>query len=176
MTPSILKIRKRCEAMRKSLFDLLKRIPDGIAGMLKMIPHLSPLFHDDNPQRRQFERFRTEGNSYVAFGNPFKRDGKLIDISSNGIAFKCFVEKGRLKGLFDLDIFLEDESFYLAKIPCRIVTDFELDESRTEGVRRCGAQFGELTASQKRRLEFFLKNHTKNTQHPRYYLADPFAF
>jgi hypothetical protein len=64
--------------------------------------------------------------------------------------------------LFELDLFLIDTDFYLSEIPFSTVSDFKIHENPFSSItmRRCGVQFGELNASQRAELEYFIQNHT----------------
>ncbi len=89
--------------------------------------------------------------------------GQIIDISKNGLALDYIERRGEAMRVFKLDILYAQDTFYLGKLLFKPVYDYVLDTEvpvNSFAIRRCGVQFGELTAHQKSRLEFFIQNYT----------------
>ena len=88
--------------------------------------------------------------------------GQIINISTKGLAFEYIERRGESIRLFKLDVLFAEDAFYLGKLLFKPVFDFAVDSEvpvDSFTIRRCGVQFGELTAYQKSRLEFFVNNH-----------------
>ncbi len=89
--------------------------------------------------------------------------GQIININTNGLAFDYIERRGEAMQLFKLDILYAQDSFYLGKLLFKPVYDHVIDSEfpvNSFMIRRCGVQFGELTAHQKSRLEYFIHHHT----------------
>ena len=89
--------------------------------------------------------------------------GQIININSNGLAFDYIERRGEAMQVFKLDILCAQDSFYLGKLLFKPVYDHVIDSEvpvKSFMIRRCGVQFGELTAHQKSRLEYFIHHHT----------------
>jgi len=114
-------------------------------------------------ERREHERFRVRRDACVALMSDFRHVGQIIDISRGGLSFS-YVPIAELQDeSLELDIFLAGGSSYLYKVPFKAVSDSETDSDNpfpSLSMRRYGLQFGELTHSQKSRLEYFLQNYT----------------
>ena len=130
--------------------------------------------------RRIHKRFKVkEGAFAVLFQNSSKL-GQIIDISMGGFSFcysdSQFIDNDRdgqaffyhdrrrpLENLSFFDIFLVDSGIYLEQVPCKIVSNFEIedtDSSISISIKRCGIQFDELLPDQISDLEYFIKNCT----------------
>ena len=133
--------------------------------------------------RRIHKRFKVkEGAFAVLFQNSSKL-GQITDISMGGFSFRyCdsqFIDNDRdgqaffyhdhrmqLENLSFFDIFLVDSGIFLNRIPCKIVSTFEiedLDSSVPISMKRCGIQFDGLLPDQISDLEYFIKNCTLDT-------------
>lgn len=89
--------------------------------------------------------------------------GQIININTNGLAFDYIERRGEAMQVFKLDILYAQDTFYLGKLLFKPVYDYVIESEipvNSFTIRRCGVQFGELTAYQKSRLEFFMQNHT----------------
>ncbi len=91
------------------------------------------------------------------------RMGQIININKNGLAFDYIERRGEAMQVFKLDILYAQDTFYLGKLLFKPVYDYVIDSEvpvNSFTIRRCGVQFGELTAHQKSRLEYFIQNYT----------------
>jgi hypothetical protein len=115
-------------------------------------------------ERRKNSRFKVDEG---AFAVPKPRTavmGKIIDISNGGLTFGYFDSQGRTKESFELTIAMISQGFKLDRLPCKTVSDFELPSDFIEDSvkkRRCCVKFGQMTGSQKERLEYFIQKYTR---------------
>jgi hypothetical protein len=115
--------------------------------------------------RRKNKRFRVRGMAlavvrpYLIHRNPV---GAINDISLKGLSFSYVVNAETTRELPELDVCLQDNGFYVCKIPFETVSDFEVKEPcafRPMGLRRRGVQFGDLSEKQVSQLEYFIENY-----------------
>ena len=134
--------------------------------------------------RRSHKRYRVkEGTFAVLYLNSFKlapiidisrggfsfrySDSQFIDIDQDGRAFFYQFNRRRLEEFSTFDIFLVDSGIYLDRLPCKIVSNFELKEIKSTNsirMRRYCIQFDELVPRQISDLEYFLKNCTEDSK------------
>jgi hypothetical protein len=117
-------------------------------------------------EHRKRKRFQVPTGTYIALRPDYIKVGQIIDISVDGLAFDYVGhDKKSSTESRELDILMLDSAFHLYKIPCRIISDLKTYQSPpgfTISMRRCGVQFGGLTAYQSGRLKYFIKKHTKS--------------
>jgi len=102
--------------------------------------------------RREHRRFKAREGSFAAL-KPSQAVGEITNISKGGLAVHYAL----------YDRIVTTDHFHLKKIPCKTVSDFEIEESLPDSsisMRRCGLQFGGLTEEQKSQLDYFLHNYT----------------
>jgi hypothetical protein len=90
------------------------------------------------------------------------RLGKIDNISMGGLTFQHVDSRIKLNNAFVLDILLADCGFYLANIPFKIITDFEIPDDipgTSFETRQVRLQFQNLNAIQQMRLKDFIFNH-----------------
>ncbi len=117
-------------------------------------------------EKRKYVRFAAQDKTFAALRSGFKKVGKVRDISVKGLGFS-YLEHSREDDSdaksTNVDIFLSDNKFHLANVPCRVAYDMESSPSDTIGMiktYKCGLHFEELTKDQSEQLEFLIKNHT----------------
>ena len=117
--------------------------------------------HNDM-ERRKFTRFRARDDAFAALRGDFSKVGKIYDISLNGLAFRYLAEKRGEEVYSHVDIFLSNNGFHLAGVPCTVVYDEKesISKSHTVSPYRCGLKFKPLREEYQSKLEFFLNNHT----------------
>ena len=122
-------------------------------------------------ERRKSTRFLAEEDAYAALGINFTRVGKLKDISIGGLAFEyidytesCVQDSSRVA------IFHSQNEFHLPNLACRLICNLtvtaendDLPFSRLFVIHRCAIQFGNITAKERKRLEFFINHCTCGT-------------
>ena len=130
--------------------------------------------------RRFHERFKVKDGAFAVIYPNSSKLAQILDISMAGFSFRYsdsqYIDNDRdghallyrnhqlpLKNFSTFDIFLVDSGIYLDRIPCKIVSNFELDELDSPNsipMRRCCIQFDELGTEQVSDLEYFIKNCT----------------
>jgi hypothetical protein len=130
--------------------------------------------------RRSHKRFKVKDGAFAVLYQNSSKLAQIIDISPDGFSFRysdsqfldddrsgqAFLYHGdrqQFKGFSNFDIFLVDSGIYLDRIPCNIVSDFELEElgsSNSITMRRCCIQFEDLVPGQISDLDYFIKTCT----------------
>ncbi len=88
--------------------------------------------------------------------------GIIDNIGMGGLTFQHVDSRVKLDNTFVLDILLADCGFYLADIPFKIITDFEIpDDILGDSVvmRQVRLQFRKLNANLEAKLKDFILNH-----------------
>jgi c-di-GMP-binding flagellar brake protein YcgR len=116
-----------------------------------------------NSERRKTVRFLPQTETYVALRPDFTKLGRLINISKGGLAFQYIAGQRQGQAPTHLDLFAGNDTFYLSRIPCRVIYNIRFPENEKSlklfEHMRCGLEFGEITAAQATQLESYLKNH-----------------
>jgi hypothetical protein len=113
--------------------------------------------------RRKNRRFRVQAPSFVLFRPDSGKMGRIVDINMEGLTFRYIPEEEPLKDVFELDILMADESFYVKRIPIKTISDVESDKDAPLSsvvMRRRGVRFGTLSESQRLQLRAFIERHT----------------
>lgn len=120
-------------------------------------------------EQRKSARYRVGSNAYALLKQPhYKELGKIIDISQSGISFLCINQGDWDCEAFEIDIFIGHEQnscmaeqIVLKNIPLRpIAYCRDNDRDCTSNLmRRCGVEFGKLSADQRARLDLFILRH-----------------
>jgi hypothetical protein len=119
-------------------------------------------------ERRKHKRFEAPSDAVVFLrtsGPDFTIVGKIIDISTCGLAFLYSAASMQKDESRNLDIILAGPRFSLGKVPFKTISDFEISMECPVGFmapRRRGVQFGDLTDNQKLELEYFIQSCTPN--------------
>ncbi len=105
-------------------------------------------------ERRNHPRQAPPRETVAAVRPDYDLLGRIRNISMKGLLFQYMAVSGddsccRVGSVVEIDIFLPGESFYLLKVPCRIIHDGELRGGRRQGehpsLRRCGLKFEKLS-------------------------------
>ncbi len=112
-------------------------------------------------ERRQEKRFRVNDGAFVVLTPADPKVGRIIDISTDGLAFAYIGKDGPLDESTEVSIFSEDCSFSLYKVPCDIILDSGPDESGFApiSIRECRVKFGELKQNQISELNGFIQHY-----------------
>ena len=133
--------------------------------------------------RRNCQRYEVKEGTFAVLFEEFSKIRHLVDISMKGFSFRyCpspLIDTDRdgmatfypflgdsLEGIYSFDLFLADSGLFLDRIPCRIITDFEInhnDLSISFPIKRCGLEFHNLNPGQKSELERFIRQCAKST-------------
>ena len=131
--------------------------------------------------RRTYRRFKVKDGTFAVLFQDSSKLAEIIDISMAGFAFRysdsAFIDNDRdgraflyqdrqeqLDRLSSFDIFLVDSGIYLDRIPCKIVSQIEVDGPESPNaipMKRCGIAFENLLPAQISDLEYFIKNCTQ---------------
>ena len=134
--------------------------------------------------RRSHKRYKVKDGTFAVLYENSSKLAPIIDISAAGFSFRYsdsqFIDndrdgkaffyqncKSQLEHFSTFDIFLVDSGIYLDRLPCKIVSNFELDEMESTNsipMRRCCVQFEELASEQISDLESFIKNCTEDSK------------
>ena len=115
-------------------------------------------------EKRKFTRFKVKYLSFALLRAVLYEElGEIIDISKGGLAFKYLVGENQIKEAVALDIMHSGSDFYIKKLPCKTISDFELineiDFSSLK-MKRHSIKFGELDNNQISDLDYFIKQYT----------------
>ena len=133
--------------------------------------------------RRSHKRFKVKDGAFAVLYQDSSKLAQIIDISPAGFSFRYsdsqFIDNDRsgqaflfhdarqqLTDLSNFDIFLVDSGLYLDRMPCKIVSNFEVEEPESHNLvsmRRCCIQFDGLVSEQISDLEYFIDNCTLDT-------------
>ena len=122
-------------------------------------------------ERRKYTRFLAEEYAYAALGANFTKVGKLKDISINGLSFEYIAcIENCVQDSSKVAIFHAQNDFHLPNIACRLICssaisagDEESPFARQYIIHRCAIQFGDISAKQRKQLEFFINHYTCGT-------------
>ena len=132
--------------------------------------------------RRTHTRYKVKDGAFAVLYQNSSKLGQIIDISMAGFSFRYsdsqYIDSDRdgkavfyhdhrrsLENLAAFDIFLVDSGIYIDRIPCKIVSNFEIDDSDSSNsipMKRCGIQFDKLVPDQISDLASFIKNCTSD--------------
>jgi hypothetical protein len=118
-----------------------------------------PMNRIPGAERRKHKRFRVQTGAFAALCPQFNIIGQIVDISTDGLAFRYVAREERSKESSKLSILLTDGSFCFDKIPFEAIWDASMPHEFSLGditLRQCGVQFGELTPGQKLDLQYFV--------------------
>lgn len=114
-------------------------------------------------ERRKHKRFQVKDFTFVKFKSESDEDfGQLLDISKGGLSLRYFVNGGKPKKFYKLDIFLSGGDFIIAGIPFRTISNIELPDGLQFSpiiFRRFSVKFGHLKPNQISKLDYFLSQH-----------------
>ena len=119
-------------------------------------------------ERRKAKRFYAADNAFAVLHANSIIVTSLSDINMEGLAFEYMIDSDEhLGNAKELDIFCEDAEqmfdFHLQNVPFQIISqeEFGADDHFIPLVRkRFSVQFGELTAEQMARLDYFVNHLT----------------
>lgn len=113
-------------------------------------------------ERRIEKRFRVKDGALVILKPADAGTGRIIDISRGGLTFEHLSSQRAPYQVTELDILLTGTAFGLHDVPCSSIWNLTIYERPEASAykTRYGIQFGELTPSQTRLLEYFIQNHT----------------
>jgi hypothetical protein len=117
---------------------------------------------DDHQLHRIDEMSKGEIAFAVFKSNPPKM-GEIIEISRGGLSFSYIENEADLSDFKEMDILFVDEDFHLTQLQFKPVDDTAIIDSnriRTLQMKRQTVKFKDLSAMQKKQLEYVLENFT----------------
>ncbi|MDY0041351.1 MAG: PilZ domain-containing protein [Desulforhabdus sp.] len=115
-------------------------------------------------ERRKHERYRADGEVFLTFRPNFQKIGRIRDISQGGVAFEYTADRESKDEYYvEVDIFSTGKDFHLARIPCRVIYDAQIDSYASFSnmiTRRCGLQFDSLNQDQISKLSRLCRSCT----------------
>ena len=113
-------------------------------------------------ERRKHKRLHIQNGAFVILPSHEKKAGRIVDISPDGLTFTYHTSGDGSVMATQLDIFVAGSPIHMNKIPCRTISDFEIDSDiyRSLIKRRCGMQFGMLEKDQMFQLNDLIQHHT----------------
>jgi hypothetical protein len=114
-------------------------------------------------ERRKIDRYKVKDASFVILKEGQVNEmAQLVDISEDGLG--CYSVTDEPKNINNplSEIILADNGFCIEQIPLKKVSAIELSDNLPLNLKkmRYGLQFSELTAEQRSKLLFFIRNHT----------------
>jgi hypothetical protein len=117
-------------------------------------------YRHEQVERRKHRRFQTRDGALAALSFQFAVLGRIMDVSSGGLAFRYVASAVRSTESSKLNILLTDRSFCLDKVPFKSVWDLAIPGEFSSGsitLRQCGVKFGRLTHGQELGLGYFIR-------------------
>ena len=114
-------------------------------------------------ERRRSGRLKVMRDAFVALRPDYLTLGQIVNLSTGGLAFRCFDTGKPSNGSFELDILLPGRAFYLYEVPFVFIWGFKTANDGTLNLSNTcqgGVQFGELKPYQKFQIERFIENST----------------
>ena len=112
-------------------------------------------------ERRKHKRLQPQIDTPVILKSHDTKAASIVDVSMGGLGFRCIGGEKLMCESMKISILPAENSFYLYKIPCRLVWSrrSEKDHYSSITTRRCGVQFEELTPQGVSQLEHFIQNY-----------------
>jgi hypothetical protein len=117
-----------------------------------------------NVERRKTRRFQVKDKCFAVINPDPVKLVPIIDISAGGLGFYLNDHENWLNDMSKLEIMVADCSFYLEKLPFRVVSNARAFPNQSTSLldgRRYGIKFGHLQPSQQSRLKYFIRNYTE---------------
>ena len=113
-------------------------------------------------ERRKHERLQIQHGAFVILKSYDNKVGRIVDISLDGLTFIYHTSGDGSVMATQLDIFVAGSPIHMNKIPCRTISDFEIDSDihRSMIIRRCGVQFGTLNQGQIFQFNYLMQHNT----------------
>lgn len=117
-------------------------------------------------ERRKQKRYLSRDKSYAVLCIPGNTIGKIIDMSSSGLAFQYFSANDKLMDSHSLDIITMEKGLCLEHVPYELIDDFIIPYEHNPFdqliMRRHCVKFNSLTNDHVTKIQSFLKEHGKS--------------
>jgi hypothetical protein len=117
----------------------------------------------ENHQLNRIDRMSKGEIALAVFKSNPPRMGEIIEISRGGLSFSYIDKETDLSDFSEMDILFVDEDFHLTQLPFKPIGDTAIVDTnriRTLEMKRQTVKFKNLSARQKKQLEYVLKNFT----------------
>lgn len=125
-------------------------------------------------ERRKYPRYCVRDNAFAVIGPEPVTLAPVIDISLGGLGIGVNGLNLRAEGLDvppkKLEIVIDDGSFYMDKLPYRLIARNRNFSGNLFGSFQAiyGVKFVDLMSSQQTRLKYFIRNHTRGGMTPKF--------
>ena len=112
-------------------------------------------------ERRKHQRFKINGRAFAYYETRSPKIAEIVDIGVGGVAFTYKGIAETVNQPLELEIILPDSTRLMEKLPCKTVSDFQIDSDwkGEKAPRRCSVAFSSLTETQKEKLAYFVDNY-----------------
>ena len=111
-------------------------------------------------ERRKYKRHDLQEGTFAAVLSNYLI-GQVKNISREGIAFTYVDLEDQIFSRDEMEIFSDDNNFFLKKIPFKVVSNIDMEihvPYTTPPIKQISGEFAELTGYQKSQLDIFLQN------------------
>ena len=124
-------------------------------------------------ERRKNPRYCVRDNAFAVIGPEPVKLTPIVDISLGGLGIGLNginIGADGLNGAAKLEIVIDDGSFYLDKLPFQLLPKYRNFPRNPSGSFQniYGIKFVDLMSSQKSRLKYFIRNHTRGGMTPKF--------
>jgi c-di-GMP-binding flagellar brake protein YcgR len=111
--------------------------------------------------RRQHKRFKINGRAFAYYETHSPKIAEITDISTEGISLSYVGSSETVNQTLELEIIPPDSARCMEKLPCRTVSDCQIDAGMDEGLgtRRCSVKFADLTEDQRAKVQCFIDDY-----------------
>lgn len=116
-------------------------------------------------ERRKMPRYNAKDGAFAVMTfSPYSiKLGRIVDISSSGLAFFYESWEEWPQDAHKLDILFGEKGFYIDKLAIETISDVSVPNESpfmATKIRRRGVKFAEMTPEQRAQLDYFLTNLT----------------
>lgn len=119
---------------------------------------------EEVPERRKHGRYKTNNGASVRFKSHPAMSGRLIDISTEGLAFDYLAEKRQTAESMNLRLVSTSFDAFSSSLSVKTIWDVRIrgrTSDASSAIRRCGVRFDDLTGDQRLDVDRFI--HTSTT-------------
>ncbi len=149
--------------------------PCGIIICLKdNNQHIRPVKFKMELDRRKNPRFPVRNNAFAIFKSEPDKLIPIVDISLGGLGLGVngiITNAEELAGASRLEILTDDCHFYMDQLPYELLLPYRNFPQNAVGSFQhiYGIQFIELMSSQRNRLKYFIRSHTRGGMTPKFF-------
>ena len=118
---------------------------------------------NDHSERRKHERYKARDGAFAVLVSDNRKLGQIKDISRGGLIFQ-YVDNGKPANISsEIELFSTVSGFHLKKLEGKSVEDVKVDRTvpfSSLPMRQLRIKFGEMSLTQLKLLEVFLRQYT----------------